>query len=41
MANIANSNDINAIDLFLADNPELEELSALLSKFNVFHALKN
>ena len=40
MAHIANENVINAIDRFLADNPELEELSALLSKFNVFRALK-
>jgi hypothetical protein len=29
-----------AIDRFLADNPELEELSARLSEFNVFRALK-
>jgi hypothetical protein len=29
-----------AIDKFLADNPELEDLSAMLSTFNVFRALK-
>lgn len=29
-----------AIDRFLADNPELEALSARLSEFNVFRALK-
>ncbi len=34
-----NSN-IAAIDKFLADNPELEDLSAMLSTFNVFRALK-
>jgi hypothetical protein len=28
------------IDKFLADNPELEDLSAMLSTFNVFRALK-
>ncbi len=29
-----------AIDRFLADNPELEELSAILATFNTFRALK-
>ena len=31
---------IKSIDRFLADNPELEELSAKLSTFNVFRALR-
>jgi len=31
---------IDAIDRFLADNPEFEKLSAGLSQFNVFRALK-
>jgi hypothetical protein len=39
MAKDINSNDA-AIDKFLADNPELEDLSAILSTFNVFRALK-
>jgi hypothetical protein len=34
------SSNIAAIDKFLADNPELEDLSAMLSTFNVFRALK-
>lgn len=31
---------VDAIDRFLADNPEFEKLSAGLSQFNVFRALK-
>jgi hypothetical protein len=31
---------MSLIDHFLADNPELEELTALLSQFNIFRALK-
>lgn len=29
-----------ALDRFLADNPELEQLSARLATFNVFRALR-
>ena len=32
--------EFEAIDRFLADNPDLEKLSARLSEFNVFQALK-
>jgi hypothetical protein len=31
---------LEALNRFLADNPELEELSARLARFNIFHALK-
>ena len=39
MSNADTSNKA-ALDRFLADNPELEELSARLSTFNIFRALK-
>jgi len=35
-----NTSKIELIDKFLADNQELEELSARLSQFNVFRSLK-
>jgi len=35
-----NANERELIDKFLADNPELEELTARLEDFNVFHALR-
>ncbi len=35
-----NKEQLSCIDRFLADNEELEELSARLSEFNVFRALK-
>lgn len=38
--NIDEKKAIEHLDRFLADNTELEELSAKLSKFNVFRALK-
>ena len=35
-----NQRDQHALDAFLVDNQELEELTAKLSRFNVFHVLK-
>jgi len=35
-----NESKKTALDIFLADNPELEDLSAKLATFNVFRALK-
>ena len=40
MTAVSNSSQKLALDRFLADNPELEELSARLSTFNAFRALK-
>ncbi|MFC2067207.1 PD-(D/E)XK nuclease family protein [Chloroflexota bacterium] len=39
MENTSNSEDIQALEKFLLDNPELDKLEAMLEQFNIFETL--